>query len=97
MQTLALAAASLASTLQQLLSQNKAVTIATKASATNLVPRHQYMVDRVTFDASGNASIRLRNPWGTDGPSADATNDGYVTVSAATLFNAFTRIESAAV
>jgi hypothetical protein len=67
-----------------LLNSGNAVTLCTDDGGNGLlVASHCYMVDHVTYDGSGNvATITLRNPHGTDGPSADATNDGYVTLTA---------------
>ena len=30
---------------------------------------------------TGHTRLWVRNPWGTDGPSADSHNDGYVTLN----------------
>jgi Ca2+-binding RTX toxin-like protein len=93
-------ATTMAASLQQLLSQGKAVTVSTKSGTTAVVEKHVYMVDGVYTDSAGNTQVRLRNPWGTDGPgttTADGNNDGYVTISAAMLFNSITKIESATV
>jgi hypothetical protein len=84
--------------LAQLLAQGKAVTVSTKASATAMVHRHVYTVYR-TFTSNGTRYVTLRNPWGhdTNDPAGDPTNDGYVTVTAATLFSSITKAESATV
>ena len=71
------------------LSAGQSVTFATLTSTQgNLVGSHAYTVDHVGYDASGNAYLVLRNPWGMDGYSTtDGVNDGYVTVSLATAYN----------
>ncbi len=49
-----------------------------------LIDYHVYMIDDVQLDADGRpASIRLLNPWGTDGAGNDGADDGYVTLTAA--------------
>lgn len=73
-----------------LIKQGKAITLAidkvpSGAAGANLVGSHAYTVDGVVTNSNGGKSIRLRNPWGTDG----AKQDGYVLVSAASCFAAF--------
>jgi hypothetical protein len=72
--------------LQQMLTQNKALMVGTRGGVTNLVERHVYVVDSVTWGGN-DYNVRLRNPWAYDGPGADSVNDGYVTVTGTALFN----------
>jgi hypothetical protein len=58
----------------------KAVTVLT-ASTVNLVQSHCYTVVGSWTDGSGVRWIRLRNPWGIDGPSGDSVDDGYITIT----------------
>ena len=62
--------------MQSLLSGGNAVTLCTDDGVC-LEAHHCYMVDHVTYNGSTPMSITVRNPWGTDGPSADSVNDGY--------------------
>lgn len=63
------------------------------ASGAPLVNSHMYTVVSVTRNAAGVVtSIRLRNPWGTDGAGNDGSNDGYVTVTPAQLFGSTGRV-----
>jgi hypothetical protein len=55
------------------------------------------MVDRVITNPDGTTSVRIRNPWGDDGPgvgSAQDSNphDGYLTLSATDLFQAYDQV-----
>jgi hypothetical protein len=70
----------------QMLNQNKPVMVGTKGGVTSLVERHVYMVESVTWGGT-DYLVKLRNPWGYDGPGADSVNDGYVTVTGTALFN----------
>lgn len=62
-----------------------------------LIANHAYVVDHVGHDASGNATLTFRNPWGVDGAGNDGSDDGYVTVSAQQAFQAFSGLMYAAV
>jgi hypothetical protein len=83
------------------LDAGNSVTYAANAPAdgANLVAGHAYTVDSVGLDAHGNAvSLRLRNPWATDGyASTDGANDGYVTLTAQQAAASFLGLTSAAV
>jgi hypothetical protein len=90
----------LLSQIQSLLDAGNAVTFAVNSvpAGVPLVGDHAYTVDAVTVNSKGRLSIRLRNPWGVDGYStADGKNDGYVTITAAQAFSAFTVFQYAAV
>ena len=77
-------------TVNNQLSANKPVDILTHTTILNsapLVASHCYAVISATQDASGTVWITLRNPWGIDGFNDDSNpNDGFVTVSYATLY-----------
>jgi hypothetical protein len=81
------------------LSAGQSVTFATLTSTQgNLVGSHAYTIDHVGYDASGNAYLVLRNPWGMDGYSTtDGVNDGYVTVSLMTAYNSTSGVSRAMV
>jgi hypothetical protein len=71
------------------LAANEAVTYATiNNPGGNLIGSHAYTVDHMGTDASGNATITLRNPWGVDGAGSDGSNDGYVTLTVQQAFTA---------
>jgi Ca2+-binding RTX toxin-like protein len=72
--------------ISQMLNLGKPVMVGTKGGITNLVERHVYMVESVTWSGT-DYQIKLRNPWGEDGPGADSVNDGIVTVTGTALFN----------
>jgi hypothetical protein len=76
--------------MQQSLAAGKAVAFGT-ASITDDAPllgSHAYAVENVITDAFGTpTAVQLRNPWGVDGAGNDGADDGYVTVTAAQLFN----------
>jgi hypothetical protein len=80
-----------------LLNQGKAVTLCTDGSASDLVKSHCYMVDHVNRVNGTISSITLRNPWGTDGVSSDAVNDGYITLSLSKALGSTNYIEYATV
>jgi hypothetical protein len=69
------------------LAQDDSVTMAINnpPSGSGLIGDHAYMVVSVQTDSHGNTTLTLRNPWGPDG----AANGGYITVSAATAYQAF--------
>ncbi|MGH7176173.1 MAG: C2 family cysteine protease, partial [Tepidisphaeraceae bacterium] len=83
---------SLIARVEEMLSQNRIVSVCTKSTATDLVGRHCYVLDRCYTDSTGRIYYVLRNPWGTDGKGADSVNDGYVTISAAKLVSNITKI-----
>lgn len=63
------------------------------SSGSPLINNHMYTVWSVTRNAAGQVvSIRLRNPWGTDGAGNDGNNDGFVTVTPAQLFGSTGRV-----
>ncbi len=67
-------------------------------AGSGLVASHAYTVDSLVNNGDGTFSVRLRNPWGTDGLSSiDGSNDGYVTISATTFFSAAVQTTSAVV
>jgi hypothetical protein len=70
----------------QMLNQGKAVMVGTRGGVSNMVERHVYMVESVTWGGT-DYMVKLRNPWGYDGPGADSVNDGYITVTGTHLFN----------
>jgi hypothetical protein len=74
-------------------SAGKAVTYSTNyiPPGVNLVEAHAYSVVSVIKDKNGvPTSLRLRNPWGTDGYYVkDGADDGYVTVTAKQAFLSF--------
>jgi len=81
------------------LSAGQSVTYATDANSmpsdSGLLSGHAYEVDSIGLDASGKPiTLTLRNPWGVD---ADGTGNGYVTISAAQAYAAFTGIVAASV
>ena len=81
--------ATMIKTIQDDMAKNLAVTICTHADTTSVVEKHCYMVSGVVHDhrnGQDKTLIVLRNPWASDGPSADSVNDGYVTIDAAKLF-----------
>ncbi len=73
-------------------SNGNAVSFVTRHGSTVLAGLHVYSVDRVFQDFDGISYVVLRNPWATDGPSGDATNDGYVTLRADALFTAYDQV-----
>jgi len=76
--------------MQQALAAGKAIAFGTASITDNapLLGSHAYSVEQVIADASGTpTAVQLRNPWGIDGAGNDGANDGYVTVTAAQLFN----------
>jgi hypothetical protein len=83
-------AKALTSLLASALSTGKAVTYATAPDVhPRLVASHAYQVVAVVPNGSAT-NVVLRNPWAVDGtPSVDGMNDGYVTVTAAQLFQSF--------
>jgi hypothetical protein len=83
----------LATTLSTLLSQNQAVCVATSATPSTLTQKHEYMVDRIFTDSLGRKMVTLRNPWAYDGPGGDSTDDGYVTLTVASLLKDMTKLE----
>jgi hypothetical protein len=87
-------ASALMSKITQQLASGRAVTYATKPSVADiLVGSHAYQVVSVTA-----MTVRLRNPWGTDGYSVkDTDNDGYVTLTAAQAFTALAGMTAAVV
>jgi hypothetical protein len=61
-----------------------------------LIADHAYEIDSVACDKKGNVtSIRLRNPWGTDGAGNDGKNDGYVTITATQAMHCMSGIVTA--
>jgi hypothetical protein len=93
-------AGSLMSQIQSQLKAGKSVTYATATAPAGsaLLDAHAYVVESVGLDAKGAlATLRLRNPWGIDGAGSDGRDDGYVTVTAAQAFKAFTGLVYAAV
>jgi hypothetical protein len=70
------------------LASNKAITFGTisKPTGAPLIGDHAYMVDHLGTDASGNATVTLRNPWGVDGIGNDGKDDGYVTMTVQQAF-----------
>lgn len=80
-----------------LLSSGKAVTLCTDGGASALVKSHCYVVDHVNRVNGSISSITLRNPWGTDGVSADSVNDGYITLSLSQALGSTQAIEYASV
>jgi hypothetical protein len=67
-------------------------------AGSGLIANHAYTVDSLVNNGDGTFSVRLRNPWGTDGVSStDGSNDGYVTISATTFFSAAVQTTSASV
>lgn len=83
---------SLMAELQADLAAGQAVTFATGAkiqTGVPLVANHAYLVDSVTVNSKGLSTVRLKNPWGTDGAGNDGKNDGYVTLTADQAFRAF--------
>ena len=83
------------------LKAGKSVTFAVgdPASGSNLVGYHAYGVDGVVTNSSGVPThLRLRNPWGVDGPTVtDNANDGVVTITAQQAFASFLGFASASV
>jgi hypothetical protein len=73
------------------LAAGKSVTYGTRtpADGANLVGSHAYAVESIIRDADGAPmSVKLRNPWGTDGYRVDdGVNDGYVTISALQFYD----------
>jgi hypothetical protein len=78
--------------LVSLLSEGKSVVLCTDDGGGFLAEAHCYMVDSVNKIGDTIVSIRFRNPRATDGPSADATDDGYVTLDATQALAACTYI-----
>jgi Ca2+-binding RTX toxin-like protein len=76
----------------QELSAGDAVAFATRSDATTLVASHVYMVNGWYTDGTGQRWVVLRNPWGTDGPSGDSVNDGWVTITAENAFASFDQV-----
>jgi hypothetical protein len=77
-------------TVNNQLSANKPVDVLTHDTVVGgapLVNSHCYAVIGATKDASGTVWVTVRNPWGYDGFNVDSNpNDGFVTVSYATLY-----------
>jgi Calpain family cysteine protease len=93
-------AGSLMSQIESQLKAGKSVTYATATAPAGsaLLDSHAYVVESVGFDSKGvPATLRLRNPWGIDGAGSDGNDDGYVTVTAAQAFKAFTGLVYATV
>jgi hypothetical protein len=91
---------SLLSQIEAQLKAGKSVTYATDTAPAGsaLLDSHAYVVESVGFDSKGNpTSLRLRNPWGIDGAGNDGSDDGYVTVTTAQAFAAFTGLVYATV
>ena len=59
------------SNIASLLASGNAVTLCTDSEPGILAESHCYMVDHVTYVNGMIATIVLRNPWGTDGPTGD--------------------------
>jgi hypothetical protein len=82
--------------INNLLANQNSVTFVTKNKAPVLVGLHVYMVDRVINNPDGSTSVRVRNPWGTDGhgvgDATDGNNDGYLTLRAEDLFQAYDQV-----
>jgi hypothetical protein len=77
--------------IQTELKSHEAVTagILSVPSGTPLIANHAYTIVAVTTDSNGNLTgLTLRNPWGTVGINGYASNNGYVTVTAAQAFGA---------
>jgi Ca2+-binding RTX toxin-like protein len=92
--------------LAEALNQGRAVVLCTKNelwSGAPLVKDHCYDVIGIDIVTNPQGTqeffIRLRNPWGTDGPSSDddKLTDGFITVSARDVYRAFSRGYSAIV
>lgn len=82
-----------------MVSAGKSVTVAFAdvPSGLPVVGNHAYTFDAIITNPDGSRSIRLRNPWGTDGAGNDGKNDGYVTLTSAQLFSVFTAVTGARV
>ena len=92
-------ASNMMKSIESMLAGGKSITIATASStewAAGLVDNHAYEIERVITSSSGKKSLVLRNPWGIDGNGNDGQDDGYVTVSAETLFRNFQLITASA-
>jgi hypothetical protein len=84
-------ATSMLQQIQTELSDHEAVTagILSVPSGTPLIGDHAYTVVAVETDSKGDLTgLELRNPWGTVGISGYASNNGYVTITAAQAFAA---------
>lgn len=75
------------------LSAGHAVTFGTRDHIRGKLPvieGHAYIVEKVLTDSRGKpTSVRLRNPWGTDGAGRDGNDDGFITLSATQLRQVF--------
>lgn len=45
-----------------------------------IVTSHAYSVEGFGYTSTGEVTVTLRNPWGTDGPKAYGANDGIITL-----------------
>jgi len=74
----------LLSKIKALLVAGKAVTfgVTEAVGEAPVIGYHAYTVDSVRVGADGKLTLRLRNPWATDGAGSDGADDGYVTLTA---------------
>ena len=84
--------------IQRELDAGRLVTYETRTRAFGgLQKSHAYTVIGVE-ERNGERFLRLRNPWGTDGPSStDGKNDGYITVHASDAFSSMMSVQSSRV
>jgi len=88
-------AASLLNLNEKDLTAGQGVTFATVSGDVpdGMLSSHAYTVDSVGLNAKGVAStLTLRNPWGC---GADGTGNGYITITAAQAYDAFTGMVAA--
>lgn len=78
------------------LTMGNTLTYATTRSPTSssgLVKSHAYTVLEVLYADNGQAYLKLRNPWGTDGDvTLDGVDDGIVYVAASDAFDSFMQV-----
>ncbi|WP_437203446.1 C2 family cysteine protease [Planctomicrobium sp. SH664] len=64
-----------------------------ETNSVGLVTGHAYTVVSATKDKKGAWTVKVYNPWGTDGGSIkDTTNDGYVTLTLSQFQNGFSTV-----